>query len=307
MAKSLKELYGLREMAIEVPDENVGDLRKVVKQAVQLGILPSEADSWIPRKSKYVAKPEKPADDEPEAKPATPSPKKGKKAKAPEASPERQPIPTDPAVKADLDKSASAWDKLGQQSPEPSPFKSNDRWAPPKDTEFDPKGMAPGYGDDMPNLPEPKSANVKLNKHGQPLKAADDDHPDPDMFAHKKVGALSRVFGKKPPDQGTAAQPKRGALSRVFGKKQPQFQDNPYEFTPGNDWSTAGDPFAEPAGKKPAKKGPPLLPKSGGDDAMDDLGSFLGQNPGSKQAPPRTGDDAMNDLNWDLKRSRGKR
>jgi hypothetical protein len=172
--------------------------------------------------------------------------------------------------------------------------------------EFDPTGMHPDY--DMPDLGEPKSANVKLNKHGQPLKGADDEHPEPDMFAHKKVGALSRVFGKKKADAGPVAQPERGALSRIFRKGQPQFQDNPYEFNPGNDWTKGtGEPFAgEPAQK--GSKRPAPIPSGGGEDAMADLGSFLGQNPKSKPAPKSSpGDDAMNDLHWDLKRSRGKR
>jgi hypothetical protein len=277
--KSLKEIYGLREMSVEVPDENVAALRKVVKKAAQLGMLPPEADSWIPKKSKYVSKPA-PAD-EPEAQPATPEKGKkavkGKKAKEPEA-PVREPIAVDPAVKADLDKSQSAWDRLGQKIDDPGvPLKSKVKSEPMKGPEFDPTGIHPDY--DMPNLGAPKSANVKLNKKGQPER--DPDDAGPDMFAGaKKPGMLSRLFGRK---------------------KAPTFDANPYEFEP-----------EQPKTSKPVRPdlskfidwedGPDSSP---GKDALDDLGDFLRGNPRQDGRP--TGDDAMRDLEWDLKRSKGKR
>lgn len=268
MAKTLKELYGLREMSVEVPDEDLPALRKVIKQATQLGILPADANAWVPKKSKYVAK--SADDEEPAPTAAEPTPKKGKGKgkKAEPTAPVRQPIPTDPAVKVDLDKSQSAWDSLNQKISEPSPFQSKVKSEPMKGPEFDPTGIHPDY--DMPTLGAPQSANVKLNKHGQPTK--DPEAGSPDFSAMPK---------------------KSGGLSRLFGKKGQEFTDNPYEMEPKAAPQKPGKPdlgqFGDPEETQPG---------SAGDDAMSDLHSFLGKNP----APPKrsAGNDAMGDLDFAL-------
>ena len=279
MARTLKELYGLREMAITVPDEDVASLRKVIQKAILNGDLPGEAMAWIPRKAKGTPAKGTP-EVEPKAEPSSPPEKKAKRSRAKEKEPEappRQPIPVDPAVKADLDRSQSAWDQLGKKVGEPGvPMKSKVRSEPMKGPEFDPTGIHPDFGDDMPDLPTPKSANVDLKKGGDP------DAPDWAAGA-KKPGMLSRLFGR--------------------GKKGPQrFDANPFEF----------EPQAPATGPKP--QWPDLSRFIGGDDdggpepspgkdALDDLEDFLKKNPSRRG----TGDDAMKDLEWDLKRSRGKR
>lgn len=278
--KTLKEIYGLHEMAINVPDGDVAALRKVIRQAILSGDLPGEAMAWIPRKAKGTSDKEVP-----KAEPSTP-PKKGTKkagvkgpgTKEPEAS-VREPIALDPGLKADLDRSQSAWDRLGQRIADPGvPLKSKVRSEPMKGPEFEPMGIHPDY--DMPNLGTPRSANVRLNRKGQPER--DRAEVGPDMFASVK---------------------RPGMLSRLFKKKVPSFDVNPYEFEP----------------EQPPKVPKPIYPdlskffdgedgsdQSPGKDAIDDLRDFLG----GSLVPRRGrsgGDDAMRDLEWDLKRSRGKR
>lgn len=271
--KSLKEIYGLREMSVEVPDENVAALRKVIKQATQLGLLPGEAEAWIPKKSKYVAKSADDAEAEPAPQAAEPAAKKakqgkGKKGKEPEA-PARQPIPTDPAVKADLDKSQSAWDSLNQKVAEPSPFKSNVKSEPMKGPEFDPTGIHPDY--DMPQFDAPKSANVKLNKQGQPMKDVDAGSPD---------------FSAMPK--------KKSKLANFFKKKGPEFTDNPYEVEPSKPAVKGAAPDVSKFLGEPEEQ----EPGSAGQDAMDDLHGFLGKNPA--QPKRSAGNDAMGDLDFAL-------
>lgn len=269
MAKTLKELYGLREMSVEVPDEDLPALRKVIKQATQLGILPADANAWVPKKSKYVAQP---TDDEPAPTAAEPTKKqakgKGKKVKEPEA-PARQPIPTDPAVKADLDKSQSAWDSLNQKVSEPSPFKSNVKSEPMKGPEFDPTGIHPDY--DMPQFDAPKSANVKLNKQGQPMKEPEAGSPD---------------FSAMPK--------KKSRLANFFKKKGPEFTDNPYEVEPSKPAAKGAAPDVSKFLGEPEEQ----EPGSAGQDAMDDLHGFLGKNPA--QPKRSAGNDAMGDLDFAL-------
>lgn len=47
MAKSLKEMYGLREMAVNVPDKHAAGLKRAIKAAVNSAILPPEANDWV--------------------------------------------------------------------------------------------------------------------------------------------------------------------------------------------------------------------------------------------------------------------
>lgn len=302
MAKSLKEIYGLREMAMEVPDKDVAALGSVVKQAILNGELPPEALNWLYKGGAKAAKVEPKAKGKKAAEPqqpATPTPAPAPAAKA-KATPPPIPAPRQP-VPAKSSKTPGGWASWKAQT-DPSAWDALAGKAEPKAK----AAPAPSKDDDFPDLPAPRSANVKLNKHGQPQKGADDENPNPDMFAHKKVGRLSRIFGQKPQDAGMAMQPKRGALSRVFGKKQPQFQDNPYEFNPQTDWQGTGDPFATTEPKKYAK--PASIPDDeSGEDAMATLGATLAQNPAKPKAKEPTGADAMSDLDWDLKRSKGKR
>ena len=320
---SLKRLYGLREMSVTVPDKDVPALRAVIGAAASTGHLPPEATGWVPAQGT-------PAAGVPQAS-GEPKKGKGKKAKQEPAAPASpQPVPVSPDTRAALDKSTSAWDSLAQQAPQVRPAAAKPTAAPV----FDPTGAHPEY--ELPTFGDvPRSANVRLNKQGQPVA----DTGEPDMFAGaKKPGALSKIFGKKGSQapEPAAMQPKRGALSRVFGKKQPKFQDNPYAVDQQPDWAAAdgtdwggseGDPFvAAPrtATRKPEPLDPDAPPDAQpGEKTMGDLDTFLRQSPPSgKKAvaamkrdvgangprPPTTvGQDAMSDLNWDLKRARGKR
>lgn len=261
---SLRRLYNLREMSVNVPDTDVPALKKVIRKAVLDGELPGEAvTAWFPRDKGKEKGGEAVPSSEPKAK------GKAGKAKA-KAEPEApKSIPLSPDAKAQLDKGQSAWDKLGNAGdarPKAEPWK-------PVQTGFDATHHDVGgdYGKEFPQFPEPKSANVKLNKKGQPEREPE----GPDMFAgHKKPGVLSRVFGKK--------------------AKGPQFTDNPYEL--------------EPQQKAPAGKSPDLSkffgdeepgePESSGQQAIAGLKDMP-----PKEAEPSGGDSAMADLKWDLDRT----
>lgn len=326
---SLRRLYNLREMSVNVPDTDVPALKKVVQQAVLNGELPGEAAAWFPKGKSSSGKAAEPTtSSEPKAK------GKGGKAKA-KAEPEApKSVPLSPDARSQLDKGQSAWDKLAnagdaRQKAEPTKGKAK------AEPEFDPTNHDVGgdYGAQFPQFDQPKSANVRLNKQGQPMKDVEPGQPDfSDMG--KKPGALSRLFGKSKKDDSDSvvAQPKKGSLSRIFGKKQQQFSDNPYEMDPqtsqGPDWSGYGDPHAVPPApkKEPHKSddGEPEEPTGGGDDAMADLGSFLDKNPAgaagkkamgglkrdlaaSPKDSSKGGDSAMTDLKWDLDRTNRER
>jgi hypothetical protein len=344
MAKSLKEIFGLREMPINVPDKDVPALRTAIDVGVKTGTLPADAAAWLPQTAKgtpatgvdtgasRVGKPI-PANQDPKRSgkgtppPPVPtaqqarSPGSGKALGGWAAWKEKNPgggvPPTSAAPPTSTTKSASAWDKLATSPAVAPPPKSKGMFDPESGADAD----FPQFGD------APKSANVKLNKFGHPVA----DTGEPDMFAgSKKQGALSKVFGKKgdKAPEPMAMQPKKGALSRVFGKKQQKFADDPYAIDQqprvGPDWQSGADPFqAEPQKfKKPA----PLTGdgEESGEDTMADLDTFLRKNPtgGTKAmgdlkkdieknpkpaGGPSAGQDAMRDLNWDLKRSKGKR
>lgn len=317
MAKKLTELYRLREVAINVPDGNVAALKGVINAAVLDGDLPGDALTWVKAPGASSEKPEAAG--------------KGKGKKAKEKEPEAPPEPPKPLPPAKVSKTQGGWAAWKAQHPgEEPPIDPNTSAdgsigkAPPPGTgvdvidvgkakpakkKFDASKEDPEYGSDMPSWAAPQSANVKLNKHGQPLKAADDENPNPDMFAHKKVGRLARVFGQKTPDTGMVAQPKKG-LKNLFKAKGPQFRDdeNPYAFNPQSDWQVTGDPFAPEPGPKQFKKPAPIPDDETGDDAMTSLKATLAQNHvKKKQEPLGGGDAAMKDLEWDLKRSKGKR
>lgn len=150
---ALKRLYGLREMAINVPDRDVPALRRVVNAAIQTGHLPPEATGWVPRAAK-----------------GTPSPDAAK-AKGKDAEKPTAPVSAD--TKAALDKSQSAWDGLANAG-DATKAKSSDPHAgvpemDPRNLRAEPPpipkaAMKRAKRPLAPDLPRPKSARVKLGK-----------------------------------------------------------------------------------------------------------------------------------------------
>lgn len=206
MAKDLKRLYRLREMAINIPDEDMTAFRRIVGNAVKAGELPPSAKTWagISKAPKFTP------DDEPQASTPVKPARAAKGTKAPKAGP--PPIPqTDPAVKAAMGQSASAWDKLGgekpvnpaRSTPEPIDLDLDDPWFkndPDKKKSASPPpipkaALQKGKSQLAPNLPAPPSAATKLGKGSPNFKP---------QINWSKDSAISGEFPELPEPQSAA-------------------------------------------------------------------------------------------------------
>lgn len=306
---SLRRLYGLDEMAINVPDENIEKVRTLIKAAAKQGVLPKEAGSWpgVGDIAGQVAG--TPADGVPQtsSEPAKGAKKGKRKAQAAEPAPAlvaptpppREPIPLDPAAKADIDKSSSAWDQLAQASgakraPAANAWKPVDNTVGANDYDLDNQFSYPSF----PNSAAAQGQQLPVNT--------------------PKPGALSRIFGQKPPEDdahAVAMQPKQSMLSKMFSKKPKIAGDT--EFDVNQPQAPAKpDPKAQADIDKkrdavvngdddPAPEWSPEV--GGGEDAIDSIRGDLGasgddKKKGQKKHSP--GADAVSDLNWDVKRSK---
>jgi hypothetical protein len=159
MAKTLKEIFGLREMAITVPDENVPALRRAIGHAIKAGTLPHAAAAWVPR------------------------PAKGGELPAPVPAAQKLPLgvgPTDnPALKGTAlnlhrgaqpgmsGKALGGWASWKAQHPDLGPGKAKATPPPIPAAALrkkEPSSLPIGKAQFAPELPKPKSANVKLGK-----------------------------------------------------------------------------------------------------------------------------------------------
>ncbi len=175
MAKSLKEIFGLREMAMNVPDKDVPALRKHIDMGIKQGLLPQDASAWLP--SDRAAK-------------GTPAP--GVKAGAAQAAKPSAPPPT---AKADIGKSLGGWaahkaksqdyvNPAKSSTPElDDPWFADDEPAPAKPAPKKAAATPPPIPKAAlkkakqplaPHLPAPKSANVKMGKGSADFKPQTD-------------------------------------------------------------------------------------------------------------------------------------
>ncbi len=299
MAKTLKEIFGLREMAINVPDADAPALRKIVDLAVQHGQLPPDAKAWFPRDGVAGT----PATGT--SVPAASTDPKAAKAKGKKTDPKgpvtpRAPIPVSADARAAIDKSGSAWDKLGGAGFTPPPSQPPAPPAPPA------KAAAPA----KPGMFDPGEPEFDSRSQGGNIPGWD-DMPAPQSAAvpgAKKPGMLARAFGQKPKaePQGNAMEPKQSKLKKIFSKK-------PVKGNPADDDATSYAPpaakDAEPVSKasvaNAARKGrdwvdqdvePDPDPQVDGsvENPFDDMKNLAA----TYQKP-----DAQSDLDWDLKRS----
>jgi hypothetical protein len=291
MAKTLKELYGLREMAIDVPDTNVAALRTVVKKAILSGELPGEALAWLMASKGAAA-----AAAEPKAKKAA----KGKGKEAEPAAPAS--VPVQPAAKAAMDKSQSAWDSLAAQAhtrnpgpaqvvpkPKPGMFDPTSQ-----DIQFDPRSKGLGGATGLDDLDAPQAANV-------------------DVKGGKKQGRLSRIFGQKPQAQqtGNAINPKQGALSRLFGKGGPKVKGNTADDDATSYGTPAAPPEVDPVATGSAAKANSFRKGQDWVSGMDDYGPPEASTVGGDVEDPTADLKALgksyakgsgvDDLDWDLR------
>lgn len=249
MAKTLKEVFGLREMSVNVPDENVKALKDVVKQAVLDGTLPGDAMKWLKgdkAKSKDDAKaatPEKPAepkgmsqkaDGEQDSNWSAFAKKSGLSADGPDDSDFRTAFRAasgakpEPDHDKDIEAAIGAYDSYGakNRSQDHGPMVPAGQAAVPAAWRKDGMpGVPSARGDSgFPSkLPAPKSAATKIGKGTVPTKspvAGDDDG----LFTGWKPpsadepGSLARLFKpkKKPPNH---SEPKDdGSVDYKVGK-----------------------------------------------------------------------------------------
>lgn len=197
--KTLKEIFSIREVAINVPDEDVPALQKIVGAAIKAGHLPPSAKSWV---GMSTAPKFTPAD---APAPATRSAK-------------GTPPPTPGAKSADPQ---SAWDALGpKQAGKPAPTKAAAKAKAP---------AAPA--DPTASWAAPKSANVQLGPE-----PAEDDAPYKSPFAWDKIdpdgarGTDMDVPDLEPGNFKTLKQPEPkgpGLAGRVAGSIKNAFRGKP--------------------------------------------------------------------------------
>lgn len=147
MAKTLKEIFGLREVSVNVPDADAPALRRLIDIAIEHGQLPPEARAWMSR---------------------------DKGGAAASASPLSAPEPS-PKAKTNADQSQSAWDALAGTKTAPS--------AKPKSTAKT-KASIPAQKpvDPTASWAAPKSANVQLGPEPE-----DDSAPYKSPFAWNQI------------------------------------------------------------------------------------------------------------------------
>lgn len=215
MAQLLKEIFGIREMSIEVPDEHLPKLRNAVNGAVKSGELPDNALSWFfPQQSKggdQAKKDDAPAPTSAAAKkPAAPAPKA-----APQAKPTAKATDRTLKVQPSADASVRAWDAMGGKSQPQKP-------APKAVPKFDPSASDADY--DLPRFGDQPSATVK----SPAFLGAGEDEPDDGEYRSPFAGVgidtgddygdRMGVGGPSAPSlkgPGLASRAK-GALSRIF-------------------------------------------------------------------------------------------
>jgi hypothetical protein len=214
--RSLKEIFGLREMAINVPDKDAPALQKIIDAAVQGGQLPAEAAHWMATSKAAQASSEPQASGEPKAPRA-----KGTKQNPVQAAPPQM----SPGAKADLDKSTSAWAKLGgadyvnpaKSTPPPVDLDLDDPWFkndPDKKKRTGPPPIPAAALNKKskkplaPHLPAPKSATQKVvnNDPNKPTDWSKDKsyvNDFPDMPAPQSANAdVSNADDYKSPFAG---------------------------------------------------------------------------------------------------------
>jgi hypothetical protein len=151
-------MFGLREMSIEVPDDQIPHLRRAVSRAVQAKELPDGALSWFfPEKGSGETK-----TDEPEKKSAPVAPKaKGKPAVNPaRPTPKGGHPDRSVGIQPSMDASIRAWDSAAAPKAQQKPASKGT----PSPTEPE---------DDFPNFAPPPSANVDVGDQD------DDDYRSP--------------------------------------------------------------------------------------------------------------------------------
>lgn len=237
--KTLKEIFSIREIAINVPDDDLPALKKVVAAAIKAGQMSPSAKAWMGM-SKNVQQepgdvaPEKPSRTDfpvpgarsakgtpppiPQGKPsadpqsawdalAPPAQKKEPKTKATPA-PQK---PVDPTASWAAPKSANV--QLGPETPDDdAPYKSPFAW-----DKIDPDGTR---GTDM-DVPDSAQGNFKTLQPSAPKGPG---------LAGRVGGAIKNAFRGKPSDgrkeldkalasADKQANGKQSALSRIFKGK----------------------------------------------------------------------------------------
>jgi hypothetical protein len=178
----LKRLFGLREMAVNVPDKDVPGLKRAIAAAVNSKILPPEANGWVSAQPPAGAKPA----DQGGAKKA---PAVGKKAPAPAAK------PGDDAFFSDFKKGLEPKPAPATKAtPNPVDTDMEDDWSQGEPDVYDPKKATRGAEADA-DEPEPQAPSAWGGKHKLPARrGADDSMPSfagSDAFQSQNAPSLS--------------------------------------------------------------------------------------------------------------------
>lgn len=233
--KTLKEVFGLREMSVNVPDKDAPALQKIIDIAIQHGQLPPDAAHWM-----AVSKAQTSSTPQTSGEPKTPRGAKGTPSPTPSGKPSADP--------------QSAWDALAGSKPAPAAkAKSATKAKPVAQKPVDPQA----------SWAAPKSANVQLGPEPEgdaapykspfawdkidPAGARGTDMDVPDLepgnyrtlpqqqqkshgFASRVAGGIKNAFKGKPSDgrreldkalkaADRQANSKQGALSKIFKGK----------------------------------------------------------------------------------------
>ena len=255
MKKTLKEVFGLREMAINVPDKDVPALAKAISAAIKQGSLPPDAAAWVPqtggaqpaanagsktklpppgsKPSPSVLKPPATTSKTPSSWAAHKSSNPGQMPTAPAAKPAAAtppPIPgkktAGPSIKA-RNGDEEEFPSFAANKQEPIDVATDDDYKSP----FAGLGMGtkgsswdniPAWARDPEQMPRAdRDGSGRIPSSGDPLDDADFEKPGKLAKPQKKKGlaSLSPVGAQWTDKDVKKATKKPGMLSRIFGKK----------------------------------------------------------------------------------------